>query len=67
MRVWHVQRLADVAARDIAAERALAFQALFNLLIQFQTRFSLNFETKPCLPLNSKVVDQVSLFHNCKG
>jgi hypothetical protein len=33
----------------------------------FQTRFSLKFETKPCLPLNSKVVDQVFLFHNCKG
>jgi hypothetical protein len=30
-----VQRLADVAARDVAAERALTFQGIFNSLIQF--------------------------------
>jgi hypothetical protein len=35
MWVWHVRRLADVAARDVAAERAPAFQGIFNSLIQF--------------------------------
>jgi hypothetical protein len=35
-RVQHVRRSADVAARDIAAERAPAFQGDFNL----QNRFS---------------------------
>jgi hypothetical protein len=34
-RVRHVRRLADVAARDVAAERAPAFQGIFNPLIQF--------------------------------
>jgi hypothetical protein len=65
--VQRVRRLADVAALDVAVERAPAFPANFNSLIQFSNTFSLNFETNPCLPLNNKVVDQVSLFNNCKG
>jgi hypothetical protein len=36
MRVRHVRRSADVAARDIAAERAPAFQGDFNLLNRFK-------------------------------
>jgi hypothetical protein len=65
--VRRVRRLADVAALDVAVERAPAFPANFNSLIQFSNTCFSEFETKPCLPLNSKVVDQVSLFHNCKG
>jgi hypothetical protein len=34
-RVWHVQWRADVAARDIAAERTPVFQGVFNSLNQF--------------------------------
>jgi hypothetical protein len=33
--VRRVRRLADVAARDVVAERALAFQGIFNSLMQF--------------------------------
>jgi hypothetical protein len=49
------------------AERASAFQGKFSLLNKFQTRFSLNFETKLYLSSNSKDVDQVSLFKIYKG
>jgi hypothetical protein len=35
MRVRHVRRRADVAVRDITAERAPAFQGVFNSLNQF--------------------------------
>jgi hypothetical protein len=34
-RVRHVRRSTDVAARDVAAERAPAFQGYFNLLNRF--------------------------------
>jgi hypothetical protein len=35
MRVRHVRRSADVAVRDIAAERVLAFASKNNLLSRF--------------------------------
>jgi hypothetical protein len=38
------------------------YQGNFNLLNGFQTRFTLNFETKLYLSPNSKDVDEVSLF-----
>jgi hypothetical protein len=34
-RVWHVQQRADVAARDVAAERVPAFASKNSLLIRF--------------------------------
>jgi hypothetical protein len=38
-RVRCVRRLADVAALDVAAERAPTFPSIFNLLIQFSNTF----------------------------
>jgi hypothetical protein len=35
MRVRHVRRRADVATRNVAAERAPTFQGVFNSLNQF--------------------------------
>jgi hypothetical protein len=43
MRVRHVRRRADVAARDVAAERTPAFQGDFNSLNQFSNAISSKF------------------------
>jgi hypothetical protein len=42
-RVRHVWRSADVAARDVAVERAPAFQGDFNLLNRFSNTISSKF------------------------
>jgi hypothetical protein len=56
-----------VAARDVALERAPAFQGDFNLLDRFSNTIFFTFETKVHLAQNSKDADQVSLFKICKG